>query len=419
MMKKENNAARIEKPIPRLQHGREEDTGVAIRKLPVGIQSFEDLRSNGYVYVDKTAYVRKLVETGKVYFLSRPRRFGKSLFLSTLEAYFRGKRELFQGLAIAEWEDQKGDAAWKAYPVIRFSLSGGNFNDADGLADALSQVVESAAREFGLEKLVGETLPIRFKSLVRDICEKTGKQVVVLVDEYDKPLLETMAGNPEQEERNRQLCKSFFSVLKDEDQVLKFVFFTGVTRFSKVSVFSDLNQLRDISLTDAYSGICGITEEELVHSFGPEIQTMAEKRAESTDACVKNLAFMYDGYRFTPEGICVYNPFSLLSAFQDGRLRRYWFETGTPAFVIKKLELSDFTAEQFAEGVETDEASLVDYGAENTNPLPLLYQSGYLTIRSYDAEFGLYTLGFPNNEVQYGFLNSLVPLVPGRRKARA
>lgn len=390
---------------------REEE--MAIRKLPVGIQSFEDLRRNGYVYVDKTEYIRKLVETGKVYFLSRPRRFGKSLFISTLEAYFQGKKDLFRGLTIEPWENRKGDKAWAEYPVIRFSLSGGQYQEPEGLKNTLRGVLGKMERRYGISSDPTD-LSNRFRNLIEQLNEKTGRQVVVLVDEYDKPLLETMVVNEEQEERNRQLYKGFFSVLKDEDQYLKFVFFTGVTKFSKVSVFSDLNQLRDISLVDEYSGICGITEGELTDCFSQEIQSLASKMKVSPDECEKKLAFMYDGYRFSPEGTGVYNPFSLLNAFNDGRLRRYWFETGTPKFVIEKLELSNYTPEQFTDGVEADESSLMDYRAENANPLPLLYQSGYLTIRDYDEEFGLYTLGFPNNEVQYGFLNSLVPSVLGR-----
>lgn len=382
------------------------------RKLPVGIQSFEDLRRNGYVYVDKTQYVWKLVETGKVYFLSRPRRFGKSLFISTLEAYFQGKKELFRGLAIESRETEKGDQAWQKYPVIRFSLSGGQYQNPEGLANILNAVLGKTEREYGIDHGRGDVSSC-FRNLIEMLYKVTGKQVVVLVDEYDKPLLETMTVNEEQEERNRWLYKGFFSVLKDEDEYVKFVFFTGVTKFSKVSVFSDLNQLRDISLSDDYSGICGITEQELAEFFEPEIKAMAGKLKVTEEDCIRKLAFMYDGYRFSPEGTGMYNPFSLLNAFNDGRLRRYWFETGTPTFVINRLELSNYTAEQLTDGVEADESSLMDYRAENANPLPLLYQSGYLTIRDYDEEFGLYTLGFPNNEVQYGFLNSLVPYVLG------
>lgn len=389
-------------------------------KLPIGIQSFEDIRTNGYVYADKTAYIEDLIRTGKSYFLSRPRRFGKSLLVSTMEAYFEGKKDLFRGLAISQWEDEKGEDGWKEYPVISFYLSGGDYRTSDGLADRLFDTIEQCARRYQLEgklAVTGRTLAVRFKNLIEKLYEKTGRQAVVLVDEYDKPLLDNIAVNREQEEDNRQLYKGFFSILKDEDRYLKFVFFTGVTKFSKVSVFSDLNQLRDISLSDDVSGICGITEKELGKVFRVWIQVMADKLKVSEEECIRELAKMYDGYRFSPEGTSVYNPFSLLNAFEDRRLRRYWYETGTPTFLLNKLRSSDFSAEQLAEGVDIDEQSLMDYRADNPDPIPLFYQTGYLTIFDYDEDFQIYSLRFPNNEVKYGFLNSLAPYVLGQTQA--
>ena len=238
--------------------------------------------------------------------------------------------------------------------------------------------------------------------------EKTGKQVVILVDEYDKPLLETMEVNPVQEERNRDLYKSFFSVLKDEDQYLKFVFITGVTKFSKVSIFSDLNQLNDISLSDRYACICGITEKELEGQFRPEIHEMAQENDQTDTECLDQLAEMYDGYHFSKKSEGVYNPFSLLNAFYNHDYANYWFSTRTPTFLIHKLERSAFTAEQFTDGVRATEDSLMNYRPDNPDPIPLFYQSGYLTICGWYREYRVYRLRFPNHEVEYGFMNSLM-----------
>lgn len=386
------------------------------RKLPVGVQSFEVMRNENYLYVDKTEYIWNLSQMGRVYFLSRPRRFGKSLLISTMEAYFEGRKDLFEGLNIKTLEDAKGENAWQAYPVIRFSLSGGDYHTPDGLADMLGSVIQECCQKYSLTgkfNIYGETLALRFKLLIERLYEKTGRPVVVLVDEYDKPLLSTMLVDEEQEERNRRLYKGFFSVLKDEDQYLKFVFFTGVTKFSKISIFSDLNQLKDISLNDNVAGICGITEQELIQNFQPEISAMADKLKIASGECAARLARMYDGYHFSPEGEGVYNPFSLLNAFQDKRLRSYWFETGTPEILIRKLEKSRVTAEMLTDGVKARENRLTDYRIENADPLPLFYQSGYLTIKGYDDEFQVYTLAFPNREVKYGFLESLLQPVLG------
>lgn len=388
------------------------------RKLPVGVQSFEVLRNGNYLYVDKTKYIWDLVQSGRVYFLSRPRRFGKSLLVSTMEAYFEGKKELFDGLAIKALEGAKGKDAWQTYPVIKFSLSGGDYHAPDGLAKTLERSLEFCEKKYGIAR-ADYDLPNRFGYLIEQLCQTYGHPVVVLVDEYDKPLLSTMFVDDEQEEKNRRLYKGFFSVLKDEDQYLKFVFFTGVTKFSKVSIFSDLNQLKDISMNDAYPGICGITEEELGTVFAPEIRKMAQELELAEEECCKSLADMYDGYHFSKKSEGVYNPFSLLNALQDRDLGSYWFETGTPTFLIHALQNSNFTAEQFTDGVEASEAVLMDYRADNPNPIPLFYQTGYLTISGFDREFRIYTLKFPNREVKYGFLNSLLPFVVGEKDAES
>lgn len=393
---------------------------MALRKLPVGIQSFEDLRRNDYVYVDKTAFIRELVETGKVFFLSRPRRFGKSLFISTLEAYFAGKKELFQGLAVEDYENEKGEDGWQRYPVIRFSLSGGNYQEENGLRDRLENIIKRYAAVYeltGSYAITGETPAVHFVNLIEQINRKTGKQVVVLVDEYDKPLLETMEANAAQEERNRQLYKGFFSVLKDEDAYLKFVFFTGVTKFSKVSIFSDLNQLDDISLDVPYSEICGITEEELRRDLAPEIRQLARTAGQTEEMCLAELAGMYDGYHFSKNSRGVYNPFSLLNALRKKDYGSYWFDTGTPTFLIRKLEKSNFTPERLSNGVEAGEDELKNYRPEDENPIPLFFQSGYLTISGYEPRFRIYSLKFPNEEVKDGFMDSLAPGILGVKDA--
>ena len=383
------------------------------RRLPIGKQNFKNIRENGYVYVDKTRYVWDLANSGLSYFLSRPRRFGKSLFISTLESYFSGEKELFKGLYIEEKENEKGGDAWAKYPIISFTLSGGQYNTPEGLGIKLSQALDVVEEKYGL-KYYDSDLSGRFENIIRKLYEKTGRQVVVLVDEYDKPLLSTMISNTKQEEENRQLYKGFFSVLKDMDGYLKFVFFTGVTKFSKVSIFSDLNQLKDISMDKRYSGICGITEDELTEVFEPEIGALTSAQGMTHDECISKLAKMYDGYHFSAGSIGVYNPFSLLNAFDEEDFGSYWFETGTPDILIKKLNTSRMPLYKLSEGVVATESALMNYRVDDPDPIPLFYQSGYLTICDYDREFRLYTLKLPNNEVKYGFFDSLVPSVLGQ-----
>lgn len=382
-------------------------------KLPVGIQSFEDIRKNDYLYVDKTMYIQDLVDSGKAYFLNRPRRFGKSLFLSTLEAYFLGQKELFRGLTICQYEEQKPESEqWIKYPVMTFSLSGGDYKCPEGLEDILDRCLKRCERRYLREgeSAPGRTLPVRFANLIEMVQEKCSKPVVVLVDEYDKPLLENLSVNTEMEERNRSLLKSFFSVLKDEDLYLKFAFFTGVTKFSKVSIFSDLNQLKDISLLPRYSAICGITETELKDNFSEEIENLAHSLNLDRDRTLAELAKMYDGYHFSAGGEGVYNPFSLLNAFFDGDLGRYWFESGTPSFLISRLASSGMPLQELSGDIIAPESRLSNFRADDEDLVPLYYQSGYLTIKGYDRTFRTYKLGYPNEEVKYGYLESLIPV---------
>ena len=375
----------------------------AARKLPIGIQDFETIRNENYIYVDKTQYIWDLVQSGKSYFLSRPRRFGKSLFVSALKSYFEGRKDLFKGLAIEALENRKGEKAWIQYPILYFSLSGGNYLNEPGLEDVLSSIIHTYEKEYQLTgnyAITGKTLPVQFRELIENLYAKTGKKIVVLVDEYDKPLLETMAVNRELEEKNRQIYKSFFSVLKDEDALIKFTFFTGVTRFGKVSIFSDLNQLNDISLDDAAAGICGINESQLFSEFKPEVETLMKIQNLSYHECLKKLSQTYDGYHFSPHGEGMYNPFSLFQAFSKNSFGKYWFETGTPSFLIHELKASGVTAVQLTDGIETNASSLQNYQDESLNLIALLYQTGYLTIYDYDQEFDIYTLRFPNDEVK-------------------
>ena len=377
------------------------------RKLPIGIQDFEKLRKNDFIYVDKTEFVYALAHSNCPYFLSRPRRFGKSLFLSTLEAYFLGKKDLFKGLAIESLEEQNKDP-WQVYPVLKFSLAAGEFTKADGLRNRFSSTLADFEKQYGLEDESND-LSDRFSKAIKNAFVKTGKPVVVLVDEYDNPLLKNISVEKNQEEANRALYKAFFATLKDCDAYLRFVFFTGVTKFSKVSIFSDLNQLKDISLDYNYDAICGITQDELEKNFVPEIESMAEWMNLSKNECLSELKRMYDGYHFCMNCPDIYNPFSLLNAFSEKRLGSYWFASGTPNFLVNKLEEINFDPRNFIDTVKISEQELSDYRPDNKDPIPLLYQSGYLTIKTFNERQLSYKLGFPNDEVKYGFLNALAP----------
>ena len=375
------------------------------RNLPIGIQDFEKLRKNDFVYVDKTAFVYKLAQSKCPYFLSRPRRFGKSLLLSTLEAYFLGKKELFRGLAIEKLEEEN-DEPWQVYPVLKFSLAAGDFTKPDGLESSLVYALKSFEEKYALTSKSELRLPERFKEDMISATGKTGKPVVVLVDEYDNPLLKNIGENEEQEKENRALYKGFFAVLKDCDAYLRFAFFTGVTKFSKVSIFSDLNQLKDITFDYNYDAICGITQTELEENFVPEIEAMAERFRFSKDECLAELKRMYDGYHFCMNCPDIYNPFSLLNALAEKKFGSYWFGTGTPTFLIKKLDAINFDARKFDALIKIEESEITDYRPENPDPIPLLYQSGYLTIKTWNERQLSYKLGFPNDEVKYGFLNA-------------
>ena len=370
-------------------------------KYPIGIQDFDKIINEGYTYVDKTELIYKLVHEGSYYFLSRPRRFGKSLLMSTLDAYFSGKRELFKNLAIEKLEED-----WTAYPVLHLDLNTGKYNSKDSLTHALDDFLSRLEANYGTfhsEK----TLELRFMGIIERIYHKTGKPVVILVDEYDKPLLQSI-NNKELQDDFRATLKAFYSVLKTQDRYIRFALLTGVTKFGKVSVFSDLNNLIDISMDEGYDTLCGITEEEMHRYFEESIQKLAERYKISYEETCARLKKRYDGYHFVEYGTGVYNPFSLLSTFRASKFGSYWFETGTPTFLVQLLQrenfyLPDLTQQQ----VSADMLNCID--AMDRNPIPVIYQSGYLTIKDYDEEFKVYTLGFPNEEVEEGFANYLLP----------
>ena len=372
------------------------------RKLPIGIQTFEDIRKEGYLYVDKTELVWRMANTGKPYFLSRPRRFGKSLLLSTFEAYFEGRKELFEGLAIEKLEKE-----WNTYPVLHLDLNAEKYDSPKGLHAILSNHLTQWEAKYGKgdDEL---TLSNRFMGVIRRAAESTGKNVVVLIDEYDKPLLQAMRNEPLLSEF-RDTLKAFYGVLKSSDRYLRFIFLTGVTKFAQVSVFSDLNQLNDISMKIPYANICGITKKELVSTFTPELERLAEVQEMSFDDTVDKMTAMYDGYHFTYSEDGLFNPFSVLNVFDGLMFDNYWFQTGTPTYLVDLLKQSDYDLRLLIDGLEVGSSGFAEYRAEAKNPLPMIYQSGYLTIKNFDKSLNLYTLGFPNDEVKYGFLKFLIP----------
>ncbi len=381
--------------------------------LPIGLQSFESLRRANFLYVDKTEFIEKLLH-GKYYFLSRPRRFGKSLFLSTLKAYFLGQKELFEGLYISEREEflaaEQARQPWITFPVLHLDLNAKNYVSRKSLLEILDFHLSDWEEKYSIARKE-ETPEDRFKILLKTIYETTHQQVVILIDEYDKPLLETIEPkDAELNEAYRKILKGFYGVLKNCDQYIRLAFLTGVTKFGKISIFSDLNNLRDISLENDFSAICGITEDELHKNFLPEVDLLCEKKNLDREALFKRLKKQYDGYRFSENGVQIYNPFSLLNAFAKKDLGDYWFYSGTPTFLIKYLQSEHF----FIPDLDNDNVLIGKSMMENMRADPsqlvsIFYQSGYLTIKDYDEHDGIYRLGFPNNEVRYAFLEVLLP----------
>ena len=368
---------------------------------PIGIQNFEKLRKDGYFYVDKTALLYRLVKTGSYYFLSRPRRFGKSLMISTLQAYFEGKKELFEGLAIEQLEKD-----WVKRPVLHLDLNIEKYNTPESLDKILNDTLVQWEELYGTRP--SETsFSLRFAGIIRRACEKSGERVAILVDEYDKPMLQAI-GDVELQKAFRTTLKPFYGVLKSMDGYIKFALLTGVTKFGKVSVFSDLNNLNDISMDDLYIKLCGITEKEIHTNFEDELHELADAQKMSYEDVCRELKACYDGYHFVENSIGIYNPFSLLNTFLKMKFGSYWFETGTPSYLVELLKRHNYDLYRMAHE-ETNADILNSIDSESTNPIPVIYQSGYLTIKGYDPRFGMYRLGFPNREVEEGFLKYLMP----------
>jgi hypothetical protein len=389
-----------------------------MRKYPVGIQSFESIRTEGYIYVDKTPLVYKMITEGKPYFLSRPRRFGKSLLVSTLAAVFEGRRELFEEITLKNGTVQPRlfiadtDWEWEKYPVLRFDFSVGLET-----VEQFDQYVDNTLSQY--EKLYGIAHPstaanVRMINLISAAEKQTGKKVVVLVDEYDNMMLHSL-GNAEKQKTVRERFQNLFGPLKSEDSHLQFVFITGISKFSQMGIFSKLNNLENISMQPAYETICGISEEELVTTMRPDIELMAEQQGETYDAMLAELKANYDGYHFSKEKTDVYNPFSLLKAIKSGIVDSYWFDSATPSALIEMLANMPPIDINAIDGVECLSSAFDKPFDSYAAPLPVLYQSGYLTIKSYDKEMGTYTLGFPNHEVRTGFAESLYQYVASKQ----
>lgn len=380
-------------------------------KYPIGVQNFMSLRENGYTYVDKTEYVEKLITKGKYYFLSRPRRFGKSLLLSTIEAYYQGRRDLFEGLAIS-----RGDHDWQPHPVLHIALNAWDYDSPESLLQKFSYDFERWEKLYGSER---HTAPHseRFRYIIEQAYALTGQKVVILIDEYDKPLLDTAGNKPLQDTYRAQL-KSVYGNLKNCDQYIEFAMLTGVSRFGKLSIFSDLNNLQDISLSDEYSAICGMTIEEIHDNFDAGVRQLAVRNEMSADEAYAQLKKNYDGYHFSPTSPDMYNPFSLLSALSSGYIGAYWFSTGTPSFLVKMIRDMQIDLRDL-EHIEEKLNNLMDASFDLSNAIPLMYQSGYLTIRSYDRRFGTVLLDYPNEEVEQGFLDMLMKIYTQSRAGRS
>ena len=373
-----------------------------MQNLPIGMQSFEAVRKANYLYVDKTKHLERLVTTNKYYFLSRPRRFGKSLFLSTLKAYFLGKKELFKGLYIETVEKD-----WTEYPVIYLDLNSGIYTTEEELYRVLNYPMQRLEQKYSID-VKEPSLSVRLKNIVLTAFEQTGKQVVILVDEYDKPLISTL-DNEDLHDKYKTILKGVYSILKECDEYIRFGFLTGVTKFSKISLFSDLNNLMDISLDENYTDICGITEEEIKTNFKEHLQAFAEKENTTKEDILSQLKAMYDGYHFSKNtDVDIYNPFSLINSLTRREFENYWFQTGTPTFLIKLLQENDYDLKDLSEGKITAK-DLTSKESMMNAPVALFYQSGYLTIKDYNKKSGAYKLGYPNKEVEESFLDFILP----------
>lgn len=375
---------------------------MALKLYPLGIQTFSEIIKNNLLYVDKTEYIYRMTHSGgKYFFLTRPRRFGKSLLVSTFQNYFEGKKELFKGLAIEKLEKD-----WTEYPVLHFDMSGGKHLDKDGLERYLLDILSENEQRFGV-KGEGRDTNIRLKNLIKSVYNLTGRQVVVLVDEYDAPLLDVIHED-EQLPVLRYIMRNFYSPLKGSDPYLRFVFLTGITKFSQLSIFSELNNIKNISMDAGYAGICGITEDELLTQMPADIDNLAQKIGLTREQTIGKLKANYDGYHFTWPSPDVYNPYSLLNCFYDSKFDSYWFASGTPTYLLEMMRKFGTLPTDIGQA----EADATEFDAPTegmTTIMPLLYQSGYITIKDYNPDFEYYTLGMPNKEVKVGLTRALIP----------
>lgn len=369
---------------------------------PIGIQSFEKIRNGGFVYVDKTALIYRLAASGQYYFLSRPRRFGKSLLVSTMEAYFSGRKELFEGLAMESLEKD-----WTEYPVLHLDLTGSSYTDISHLKMSLDQHLRKWESLYDVAPM-SEDLSSRFKDIIDAAYRKAGQKVVILIDEYEKPIIDNI-DNPELMEQFRRELQGFYSVIKGKDNAIRFALLTGVTKLGKMSIFSGLNNLNDISMDARYADICGISEQELKSTFGESVEELARANELSVDDCYKKLAQMYDGYHFTENSVGIYNPFSLLNTFNSGKFRMYWFETGTPTFLVRYLKQGNYNLDNISRN-DVSLETLTGSNYVSPAPITLMYQAGYLTIKGFNPDFFTYNLDYPNEEVKRGFMHSLSQL---------
>ena len=377
---------------------------------PIGIQNFESLRKDGYLYVDKTALIYQLAKRGRYYFLSRPRRFGKSLLISTLEAYFQGKRELFQGLAMEELEKE-----WLQHPILHLDLNIEKYDSIESLGNILNNALTRWEKIYGDEPSEA-SFSLRFAGIIRRAHELTGQRVVILVDEYDKPMLQAI-NNEELQREFRNTLKPFYGALKTMDGDIKFALLTGVTKFGKVSVFSDLNNLNDISMDKQYVSLCGMTEEEIHRYFEDDLRRLATAQDMTYEETCTRLKEAYDGYHFRQNSEGIYNPFSVLNTFAKQEFGSYWFETGTPTYLVELLKQNHYNLEQMSHEETNSEVLNSIYADES--PIPVIYQSGYLTIKDYDPRFENYILGFPNREVEEGFIKFLMPFYTNVNKVES
>ena len=384
------------------------------RKLyPIGIQTFERIRKEDKFYVDKTEYIYRMTHTdGTYFFLSRPRRFGKSLLVSTFQSYFEGKKELFEGLAIEKLEKE-----WNTYPVLHFDLSKGKHMEKELLNRYLMDIIEKQEARFDCKSNKID-VNIRLDDLINAVYQKTGKQVVVLIDEYDAPLLD-VAHEKEKLDELRNTMRNFYSPLKGNESMLRFVFMTGITKFSQLSIFSELNNIKNVSMDEPYAGICGITKEELLTQMSDDIDALAGHLELSREETIQELKDHYDGYHFCWPSPDVFNPYSLLNCFADGRMDDYWFGSGTPTYLINMMRKYDFLPTDLGEAIEVGKKDFDAPTETMTTIVPLLYQSGYVTIKGYDKPTKLYLLALPNQEIRVGLYGSLLPHYLTDKSAKA